>query len=222
MVDNGDIAPDLNLFIPYKDFKNMEEEKQLLYMRHWRKTKTNDAIFKGMGITSNTLHRLLMSLNLLGKKGVPVRHDNRGHTRFMITEDVILTYEEFKALDQDVKMDLAKTLFKKFTVPEIAKNWGVNPQLIYSFRSYMLKNGSVGQEEVGLKRIKPKIIVVLNYLVHNNSLGSVDVLLQELHRIIGHVEGVPDNVCDAYESLSENDKWLLMERIVSKGSQACE
>ncbi|SEB27625.1 hypothetical protein [Paenibacillus sp. 276b] len=216
MSNLNEIALDLDKLIAYKEFINMELDQQHIYMRHWRLTKTNEAICKGMEISTNTLHRRLIILNLLGKKGIPIRHDDRGHKRFKITEDIILTYEEFKALEQHAKTDVAKTLFRKYTISEIAENWGIDPKSIYNFRSHIFKNGVAKKAEMQPKSINPNINVVINFLEKNNSIIDVNVVIEKLHKLVEQSESIPNNVLNAYLALSAQNKWLLLEMIVSR------
>ncbi|MCW3793811.1 hypothetical protein OM416_19650 [Paenibacillus sp. LS1] len=159
-INSAEWKTELNNFMPYNEFKNMDFDLQHMYMRHWRLNKTNKVICKGMGISRTTLYIRLILLKLESLfviKGIPISHHDQGYNKYNISDDVTLTYEEFEALDQNVKIELAKMLFQKYTVSEIAENWRINPKEIYSLRSYMLNNGFIKPEELRLLRITPII-----------------------------------------------------------------
>jgi hypothetical protein len=61
-------------------------------------------------------------------------------------------------------------------------------------------------------RLDPNVVVVINFLKKDNcSMTNADVLIEKLHELVEQSDRIPNNIIEAYQTLSPQNKWLLLE-----------
>ncbi|MGG4105120.1 hypothetical protein AAXB25_14485 [Paenibacillus lautus] len=129
----------LNEILPIKEFKQLPEDTQKLLLDNWRKTFPTSEILAKMQCTSESVfYRLLRNL------GLPTKLTDRvisttglvGSKKFVINDYYTMTYNEFKAMSGKHKRDVAKVIFSKYKVKEVAEAWGIGYKLAANAKSY--------------------------------------------------------------------------------------
>jgi hypothetical protein len=68
-----------------------------------------------------------------------------------------------------------------------------------------------------VKQMENHFNVVMSYLQENDSTTSVEIFMDRFHEVIEAYETVPENVLEAYEQLSDLEKWDILEQIGVRG-----